>query len=52
MPSDVAFISESGIKTAQDIEKLNQNAVDAVLIGEVLMRSENKKEMLDNLRGF
>ncbi|MGI6268759.1 MAG: indole-3-glycerol phosphate synthase TrpC [Acutalibacteraceae bacterium] len=52
VPSDVAFISESGIKTAQDIEKLNQNAVDAVLIGEALMRAENKKEMLDNLRGF
>jgi len=52
VPSDVTFISESGIKTAKDIEKLSQNAVDAVLIGEALMRAENKKEMLDNLRGF
>ncbi|MFY9198451.1 MAG: indole-3-glycerol phosphate synthase TrpC [Acutalibacteraceae bacterium] len=52
VPSDVTFISESGIKTVKDIEKLSQNAVDAVLIGEALMRAENKKEMLDNLRGF
>lgn len=52
VPSDVTFISESGIKTAKDIEKLSQNAVDAVLIGEALMRAENKKEMLDNLRGI
>lgn len=52
VPSDVIFISESGIKTPEDIKKLKENAVDAVLIGETLMRSENKKEMLNNLRGI
>ena len=50
-PSDVVFVSESGIKTSKDIEQLYDNHVDAVLIGETLMRSGNKKEMLEELNG-
>ena len=49
---DIIFISESGIKTADDIDKLRKFNVDAVLIGETLMRSENKKQGLDELRGY
>ncbi|HAN20385.1 MAG: indole-3-glycerol phosphate synthase [Clostridiales bacterium GWF2_36_10] len=51
VPHDIIFISESGIKTPQDVDDLRKNGVDAVLIGETLMRSKNKKAMLDNLRG-
>ena len=51
-PRDVLFVSESGIKTSEDIRKLYENEVDAVLIGETLMRSENKKQALDELRGI
>lgn len=51
VPKEVAFVSESGIKTADDIAKLLENGTDAVLIGETLMRSENKKQALDTLRG-
>ncbi len=51
IPEDVIYVSESGIKTAEDINNLRVNKVDAVLIGETLMRSSNKKEMLDELRG-
>ncbi len=51
VPNDILFVSESGMKTAQDIAALKENHVNAVLIGETLMRSENKKEMLDELRG-
>ena len=48
---DVLFVSESGIKTNEDIRKLYENEVDAVLIGETLMRSEDKKQALENLNG-
>ena len=51
VPSDVIFVSESGMKTPEDIRRLEENKVDAVLIGELLMRSDDKKKMLDALRG-
>ncbi len=51
VPPDILFISESGIQTAEDIALLQAHAVDAVLVGESLMRAENKKEMLDSLKG-
>lgn len=49
VPSDIAFVSESGIKTAEDISVLRRNGTNAVLIGETLMRSENKRKMLAEL---
>lgn len=51
VPEDVVFISESGIKTAQDIQKLRENGTNAVLIGETFMRSSDKKKALQELRG-
>lgn len=51
VPDDIIFVSESGIKTAEDIETLRKNGTDAVLIGETLMRSPDKKAELDRLRG-
>lgn len=51
VPPEVLFISESGIKTAADIEALRSNGTNAVLIGETLMRSPDKKSALDELRG-
>ena len=50
-PKDVLFVSESGIKTSEDIRKLYENEVDAVLIGETLMRSDDKKKALETLNG-
>lgn len=52
IPDDVIYISESGIKTAEDIKALRENGVNAVLIGETLMRSPNKKEALNRLKGI
>jgi len=49
IPSDVLFVAESGIKTRKDVLKLGN--VDAVLIGETLMRSKDKKLEMDKLRG-
>lgn len=51
IPKDVLFVSESGLKTPQDIRRLKENGTDAVLIGEALMGSPNKKKMLDELAG-
>lgn len=50
VPEDIAFVSESGMKCADDIRALKENGTNAVLIGETLMRAENKEQMLDNLR--
>ena len=51
VPDDIVFISESGIKTAEDIQKLRENGTNAVLIGETFMRSPDKKAVLAQLRG-
>ena len=47
---DVVFISESGIKTKEDVTRLKENDVDAVLIGETLMKSDDKKSMIAELK--
>ncbi|WP_026496454.1 indole-3-glycerol phosphate synthase TrpC [Butyrivibrio sp. WCD3002] len=49
---DVIFVSESGIQSAKDIEALRQAKVDAVLIGETLMRAEDKTKKLRELKGI
>lgn len=51
VPEEIVFVSESGMKTPEDIAVLRGNGTDAVLIGEVLMRSVDKKEALEKLRG-
>lgn len=50
VPDDVLFVAESGIRTAADVAALRAQKVNACLIGETLMRAENKKKMLDELR--
>jgi len=47
---DITFISESGIKTKEDVTRLKENNVDAVLIGETLMKSDDKKAMILQLK--
>ena len=47
---DVIFISESGIKTPEDVRRLKENDVDAVLIGETLMKCDDKKAMISELK--
>ena len=47
---DVVFISESGIKTPEDVRRLKENDVDAVLIGETLMKCDDKKAMISEFK--
>ncbi len=49
VPRNVLFVAESGIKTAEDIAELVSAGVNGVLIGETLMRSPDKAQMLDEL---
>ena len=51
VPENILFVSESGMKTRQDIARFEQNGTNAVLIGETLMRSADKKAVLQELRG-
>lgn len=51
VPKEVLFVAESGIKTPEDIAVLKEVRVDAVLVGETLMRSKDKKKMIAYLRG-
>lgn len=50
VPKDIIFVSESGITTPADTARLYGNGTDAVLIGETLMRSADKKKVLNSLR--
>ena len=51
VPENIVFVAESGIKTAEDIAVLRKAGVDAVLVGETLMRAENKSAKLRELKG-
>lgn len=50
-PKETIFVAESGIQTAADVQMLRQIGVNAVLVGETLMKAGNKKAMLEELRG-
>ena len=51
VPKDLVFVSESGIKSNEDIKALNEIGTDAVLVGETLMRAEDKSKALAILKG-
>lgn len=51
VPEGVLFVSESGIKSAEDVERLRRLGADAVLVGEALMRADDKRAKLAKLRG-
>lgn len=46
VPDDIIFVSESGMSKPEDIKILKENGTDAVLIGEMLMRSADKKSLI------
>lgn len=51
VPKDILFVSESGVNSPEDIKNIIDMGADAALVGEVLMRAENKKFALDRLKG-
>jgi len=50
LSSGILTVAESGIKTADDIRELRKTGVDAVLIGESLIRATDRKAFLKELR--
>jgi indole-3-glycerol phosphate synthase len=52
IPDDIAVVGESGLKTADDIRRLQQAGITAALIGETLMRGVNGGNSLQGMRGL
>jgi indole-3-glycerol phosphate synthase len=52
IPPSITVVSESGISTHADIERLSNANVDAVLIGEALITAQNIAEKVRELSGM
>ena len=51
VPDNIIFIAESGIKTAADVQLLQQNHIQGALVGETMMKSTDKPAALAQLYG-
>lgn len=51
VPTGVLFVAESGVSESGDVDALRRAGCDAVLVGEALMRADDKKRKLRELRG-
>ena len=52
IPAEKIVVSESGIKSRADVEKLMKEGVDAILVGETLMKSDDISAKLRELLGI
>jgi indole-3-glycerol phosphate synthase len=52
IPDDIVVVSESGIKSREDVRMLEDVGVDAILVGEALMRSEDPLTKMFELLGM
>ena len=52
VPPGIVFVSESGIKTRADVERLEHAGVDAILVGETFMRADDVGAAVDELLGL
>lgn len=50
VPKDILFVAESGIQKPKDIAAFHGCGIDAVLIGEAFMRTEDKSALLNRFR--
>ena len=51
IPRDVVLVSESGIRTREDVRLLGDKGVDAVLVGESLLRQSDPGAGVSALAG-
>lgn len=51
VPNKILFVAESGISKPEDIKALKEANINGVLIGETLMKSNDKGQMLKALKG-
>jgi indole-3-glycerol phosphate synthase len=52
IPSGIIIVSESGIRTRRDVERLEAAGVSAILVGELLMRAPDIGLTVDQLLGL
>jgi len=52
IPSNKIVVSESGIKTRDDVKRLEDAGIDALLIGTVFMESEDIEKKINELKGI
>lgn len=52
VPDDILFVSESGIKTREDIRRLADNGVDGVLIGESFMVAKDRAKAVEEFINY
>jgi indole-3-glycerol phosphate synthase len=52
VPPDTVFVAESGIQSGADTRILREAGVDAVLVGETMMKSPQKAALLAEFRGI
>ena len=52
VPENVLFVSESGIKTKEDIRQLMEHNVNGVLIGETMMRADDRVAAVKEFIGY
>lgn len=50
IPAGITAVSESGIRSQEDVRRLAESGFDALLIGEELMRAQDRASALQNLR--
>ena len=50
VPDNILFVAESGVSSVNDIKTLKDSDVNAVLMGEVLMKSDNISETIKEMR--
>jgi indole-3-glycerol phosphate synthase len=51
LPSEVVVVGESGIETASDVDRMGAAGVDAVLVGESLVRADDPVAAVEALAG-
>lgn len=52
IPKDIIFVAESGIQSVSDAILLIKSGADALLIGKALMKSDNKKKFISEIKGY
>ncbi|NWF52895.1 MAG: indole-3-glycerol phosphate synthase TrpC [Nitrospirae bacterium] len=51
IPEDKIVVSESGIKTREDVKRLEDSGVDSILVGTVFMEAEDIGKKIDEIMG-
>jgi indole-3-glycerol phosphate synthase len=50
IPPECVFVAESGVSSVEDVAALHTLGADAALMGEVLMRAQDKGALLRQMR--